>query len=137
MTMYVTRVVLSHLAEPTRHDTTSTPGREPFTVSWTLSELGCTDQDFEQSHSTLSAAQMHAIKLLRRIRAGASVSDVYAEKLDVELPSQLSSSAELCVCGHPSHPGRFCSCGCSISETDNGRDATSHVVAPIPYSRSG
>jgi hypothetical protein len=130
MTMYVTRVAVTRADEPTRRDIGPASGRELFRVSWTLSKSGDIDQHFTQSHSTLSSAQAHATKLLQRMPQGASVADVYSENLDDDLPCQTRSSAERCVCGHPSHPGSFCYCGCSISETDNGRDASAYTASP-------
>lgn len=125
MTRYVTRVVLSRSDESTRQNIPPMPGRELFRVAWTLNEPGAGSQDFAQSHHTLSAAQAHALNLLKRIRRGASIFDVYVENLDRAAASARPTHlAERCVCGHPTHPSQFCSCGCSISEIDNGRDAS-------------
>lgn len=134
MTRYVTRVVLSRSDETTRQNMLSTPGRELFRVAWTLNEPGALSQDFAQSHQSLSAAQAHAINLLKRIRRGTSISDVYIEELEQAAGSARPTHlAERCVCGHPTHPSQFCSCGCSISEIDNGRDASaSHPTVSTP-----
>lgn len=118
-------MVLSRSDETARQNILSTPARELFRVTWTLNEPGASSQDFAQSHHSLPAAQAHAINLLKRIRRGTLISDVYVEELDqaasAARPTRL---AERCVCGHPTHPSQFCSCGCSISEIDNGRDAS-------------
>lgn len=124
MTRYVTRVVSSR-ADETIHQNIMPPlGREPFLVSWTLSESGQAGQEFAQSHYSLSAAQAHVINLLKRIPPGVSIADVYTEDLAEMGSIPLPRLGENCVCGHPTHSGHFCSCGCSISEVDSGRDAS-------------
>ncbi|CAN5790601.1 hypothetical protein BH10ACT9_BH10ACT9_57400 [soil metagenome] len=124
MTKHVTRVVLSRADATLRQSIISTSCRELFRVSWTLSESGEASQKFAQSHYSLSAAQAHVINLLKRIPRGVSIADVYAEQLDETALMPLSRLTDRCVCGHPTHPSRFCLCGCSISEIDNGRDAS-------------
>jgi hypothetical protein len=123
VTLHVTRVVLSRAEENTRQSVISSLGREVFRVSWTLAEVGEPEREFTQSHYSLSAAHAHTIKLLSRIPDGAPISDVYIEDLDAVVPVQ-PRTAERCVCGHPTHTQGFCSCGCSISESDTGRDAS-------------
>ena len=124
MIRYVTRVRLTRSDERSCQSMLATPSREQFCVAWTFSGCGHIDQQFAQSHHSLSAAQEHVIKLLKRIPHGVSIADVYTEELDETGPTRLSRLNERCVCGHPAHPSRFCSCGCSISEIDNGRDAS-------------
>lgn len=137
MTTYVTRVVLSRADEPTRLSSHAAGSHELFCVSWTLSKPDDVDQEYTQSHHTLSSAHSHATKLLQRMPLGASVADIYREQLDDDLPSDARNLVERCVCGHPSHPSNFCPCGCSISETDNGRDASVNANGPVTSSSSG
>jgi hypothetical protein len=60
-------VVLSRADEMTRQGSISQTSREVFRIDWTLDEPGDCSQDFAQSHNSLSAAQAHAISLLKRI----------------------------------------------------------------------
>lgn len=134
MTRYVTRVVVSRADETTRLSRSTTPDRELFRVTWTLNESGQNAQDFTQSHYSLSAAQAHAINLLRRVPRGVSIADIYTEDLEDVRARPIPRLAERCVCGHPTHPSQFCSCGCSISEIDNGRDASALQAAVVTSS---
>ena len=102
-------------------------------MSWTLSENGAADRDFTQSHDTLSSAQIHATNLLRRMPEGSTVADVYSETLATESVTPSSSLSERCVCGHSAHPSHFCMCGCSISETDTGRDTSGPGTPPAKH----